>query len=80
MGYMATIISSALAVNKHWEDEDFVNVLVDVTNDIGKWALRKWDDFRSEQYRLGNLFLFLSLCYCYVFVWYGRVSHFLNDF
>jgi hypothetical protein len=51
MGYMSAIISSSLGVNKHWMDSDFEYVIVTVTHDIGKWAIRKWDDFRVSEYQ-----------------------------
>jgi hypothetical protein len=70
MGYMSTIISSALAVNKHWLEEDFANVLIDVTNDIGKWALRKWDNFRGDEYME-----FLVDLLCLLAIKWGRFRH-----
>jgi len=51
MGYAGIIISSAMSVNKHWENEDIVWVYKDFCIDVGKWALNTWPDFRELEYR-----------------------------
>jgi hypothetical protein len=49
-GYVNVVTSSALAVNQDWQEEDFGWVVKGVTNDVGRWALRYWPEFRAEQY------------------------------
>lgn len=34
--------SSAMSVNRHWENEDIVWVYKDFCHDVGKWAFHTW--------------------------------------
>eukprot|EP01125_Pyxidicula_operculata_P005866 TRINITY_DN2050_c1_g1_i1.p1 TRINITY_DN2050_c1_g1~~TRINITY_DN2050_c1_g1_i1.p1 ORF type:complete len:380 (-),score=115.01 TRINITY_DN2050_c1_g1_i1:235-1374(-) len=51
MGYVGIILSSAMAVQRHWENEDIVWVYKDFCIDVGRWALHTWPNFREMEYR-----------------------------
>lgn len=70
MGYFATVVSDALATNKHWVDEDYTWVLHDVITNVGPWALRQWPDYRSEEHQK-----WLAELVAQTAIKYGRFTH-----
>eukprot|EP01126_Amoeba_proteus_P008372 TRINITY_DN13096_c0_g1_i3.p1 TRINITY_DN13096_c0_g1~~TRINITY_DN13096_c0_g1_i3.p1 ORF type:complete len:506 (-),score=122.45 TRINITY_DN13096_c0_g1_i3:81-1598(-) len=51
LGFVGIMLSSAMSVNRHWENEDIMWVYKDFCIDVGKWAMNMWDDFRELEYR-----------------------------
>jgi len=51
LGYMGIILSSSLAIQRHWENEDIIWVYKDFCIDVGRWAMRQWPDFTEMEYR-----------------------------
>jgi hypothetical protein len=70
MGYFSTVVSDALATNKHWVDEDYTWVLHDVITNVGPWALRQWPDYRTEEHQK-----WLADLVAQTAIKYGRFKH-----
>jgi hypothetical protein len=70
MGYFSTVVSDALAANKHWVDEDYTWVLHDVITNVGPWALRQWPDYRTEEHQQ-----WLADLVAQTAIKYGRFTH-----
>lgn len=70
MGYMSTVLSDALAANKHWVDEDYTWVAHDVIAKVGPWALRQWPDYRADEHQQ-----WLADLVAQTAIKYGRFTH-----